>query len=124
MIDNAKFKISDGAQADTVKNELLAAEYTVRDIRRRERRRYPHPPYITSSLQQDARKLGFTSRKTMSVAQQLYEGLEIGGIGHIGLITYMRTDSTRVAESAQQEAAAYILDKYAKSIFLISRQYI
>ncbi|HWR38862.1 MAG TPA: type I DNA topoisomerase [Patescibacteria group bacterium] len=115
LIDGEKSKITNEEQAGKITADLTDAEYIVKDIRRRERRRFPQPPYITSSLQQDAaRKLGFTSRKTMTVAQQLYEGLEIGGIGHIGLITYMRTDSTRLAESAQQEASAYITETFGQ----------
>lgn len=112
-IDGKKAVISDEAQSNLAKSELEQAEYKVTEVKQRERRRNPSPPFITSSLQQDAsRKLGFTSRKTMMVAQQLYEGLEIGKSGPVGLITYMRTDSTRIAESAQAEAREYILQKF------------
>lgn len=112
-IDGKKAVISDEAQSNLAKSELEQAEYKVTEVKQRERRRNPSPPFITSSLQQDAsRKLGFTSRKTMMVAQQLYEGLEIGKSGPVGLITYMRTDSTRVAESAQAEAREYVLQKF------------
>lgn len=112
-IDGKKAALSDEAQANQAKAELEKAEYRVTEVKQRERRRNPAPPFITSSLQQEAsRKLGFTSRKTMMVAQQLYEGLEIGKSGPVGLITYMRTDSTRLAESAQQEAREYISGKF------------
>ena len=74
---------------------------TVKDVKVQERKRKPVAPYITSKLQQDAaNRLGFTSQKTMIIAQQLYEGIDITGEGPTGLITYMRTDSTRVADSA------------------------
>ncbi|HEY3426151.1 MAG TPA: type I DNA topoisomerase [Negativicutes bacterium] len=115
-VDGQKITITQEAQAEAFTVELEQSNFIVADVKRRERRRNPAPPFITSSLQQDAsRKLGFTSRKTMMVAQQLYEGLEIGGFGSVGLITYMRTDSTRIAESAQQDARQYIEEKYGKS---------
>jgi DNA topoisomerase-1 len=129
LIDGQKVEINDESQAQEITAELNQAEYVVTDVKRRERRRNPAPPFITSTLQQDAvRKLGFTSRKTMSVAQQLYEGLAIGTAGHVGLITYMRTDSTRIAESAQHEARDYISVKYgdaylpAKSPFYANKK--
>lgn len=113
LVDGNKVEINDEAHAQKISDELNEAEFVVTDVKRRERKRNPAPPFITSTLQQDAvRKLGFTSRKTMSVAQQLYEGLAIGSAGHVGLITYMRTDSTRIAESAQHEAREYITGKY------------
>jgi len=113
LIDDKKAKIDNGVHAEGIKSELEQAEFTVAEVKRRERRRNPAAPFITSSLQQEAfRKLGFTSRKTMVVAQQLYEGLELGGLGHVGLITYMRTDSVRLAESAQQDIRTYVALKY------------
>ena len=112
-IEGKKPVISNEKQAEDIRAELEQAEYFVTDVKKRERRRNPVAPFITSSLQQDAsRKLGYTARKTMMIAQQLYEGLEIGSAGPIGLITYMRTDSVRIAESAQQEARKYIESKY------------
>lgn len=115
-IDDKKAKIDNEDQANTIKEELEKAEFTVTDVKRRERRRNPAAPFITSSLQQEAsRKLGFTSRKTMMVAQQLYEGLELGSSGPVGLITYMRTDSVRLAESAQQDARNYVTSIYGDS---------
>lgn len=115
-IDDKKAKIDNEDQANTIKEELEKAEFAVTDVKRRERRRNPAAPFITSSLQQEAsRKLGFTSRKTMMVAQQLYEGLELGSSGPVGLITYMRTDSVRLAESAQQDARNYVTSIYGDS---------
>lgn len=112
-VDGQKLEVINEAHSEKIVAELTQAEFIVADVKRRERKRNPAPPFITSTLQQDAvRKLGFTSRKTMSVAQQLYEGLAIGAAGHVGLITYMRTDSTRIAESAQQEAREYIKGKF------------
>ena len=82
-----------------------------------ERKRKPLAPYITSKLQQDAaNRLGFTSQKTMIIAQQLYEGIDISEEGPTGLITYMRTDSTRVAESAIQVVRKYIVDTFKRGI--------
>jgi DNA topoisomerase-1 len=93
--------------------DLEGAGYTVADVKKREQRRNAAPPFITSTLQQEAaRKLGFGNRRTMSVAQQLYEGIELGEQGSVGLITYMRTDSVRVAAEAQAEARQYIGEKY------------
>ena len=111
-----KIEINDEATAEKIKNELEQASFIVADVKKRERQRKPVAPFITSTLQQDAsRKLGFTSRKTMMVAQQLYEGVELGRKGPVGLITYMRTDSTRISEIAQQEAATYIVEKFGDS---------
>ncbi|MEN6413204.1 MAG: type I DNA topoisomerase [Veillonellales bacterium] len=107
--DGEKISIVSEKQSEQIKSELEQAEFTVLTVKRRERRRNPAAPFTTSSLQQDAsRKLGFTTRKTMMVAQQLYEGLDIGKAGTVGLITYMRTDSTRIADSAQEDARKYI----------------
>ncbi len=93
--------------------DLDPAAYVISKIKRGERRRKPSAPFITSTLQQEAsRRLGFTARKTMSVAQQLYEGLDVGEGGSTGLITYMRTDSTNVSELAQKEARDFILKSY------------
>lgn len=104
-----------GKEADV--NEVLAAmkgePFTVQEVKEKERLRNPAPPFITSSLQQEAaRKIGFRASKTMSVAQQLYEGVELGKEGTVGLITYMRTDSTRISPVAQEEAKTYITEKY------------
>jgi len=102
-----------GAQA--ILDDLEDAEYVVNKVTRRERRRKPAPPFMTSSLQQEAsRKLRFTARRTMGLAQALYEGKDIGGGERVGLITYMRTDSVSVAESAQAEARELILERYGQ----------
>ena len=86
---------------------------------KKERKRNPAAPFITSSLQQEAaRKLNFRAKKTMMLAQQLYEGIELGKEGTVGLITYMRTDSTRISDIAKQEAIAYIENAYGKEIIL------
>ncbi len=83
----------------------------------KEKRKFPVPPFITSKLQQEAvRKLHFTARKTMTLAQRLYEGLEIGDEGSVGLITYMRTDSTRVAETALGAVRDHILKTFGKPL--------
>ncbi|WP_276352514.1 type I DNA topoisomerase [Cohnella caldifontis] len=117
----AKFHAVDGDKKelrseDDVK-EVLArigkSAFTVSDVREKERQRHPSPPFITSSLQQEAaRKLNFRASKTMQVAQQLYEGVDLGPEGTVGLITYMRTDSTRISPVAQEEAAGFIKEKY------------
>jgi len=113
FIDGEKARIASEAQAMAIKEELEKLQFIVSGVKHAERRRKPAPPFITSTLQQEAaRKLGFTSRKTMLVAQQLYEGLDIGQGGPVGLITYIRTDSTRVAEQAQAEARQYIMDRF------------
>ena len=102
-------------EARAYEAELKDAVYTVADVRKREVRQRPAAPFTTSTLQQEAgRKLRFTAQRTMSVAQQLYEGLAVGSEGSVGLITYMRTDSTQVAETAVQEARQYIRGKYGK----------
>ncbi|WP_338555906.1 type I DNA topoisomerase [Paenibacillus sp. KS-LC4] len=89
------------------------SDFKVAEVKEKERLRNPAPPFITSSLQQEAaRKLGFRASKTMSVAQQLYEGVELGKEGTVGLITYMRTDSTRISPIAQEEAKEYITQRY------------
>jgi len=98
-------------------NEVLTAvkgrDFVVSEVQRKQRRKRPSPPFITSTLQQEAAKrLGFSARRTMSCAQQLYEGVELGSEGAVGLITYMRTDSTRVAASAIDEVRSYIKSKY------------
>ena len=102
-------------EASSYRTELDAAEYTVSDIRKRNVRQRPAAPFTTSTMQQEAgRKLRFSAQRTMVVAQQLYEGLSIGSEGAVGLITYMRTDSVQVAESAVDEAREYIITKYGK----------
>lgn len=92
---------------------LESSQYSVVDVKHGTRQRKPSAPFTTSTLQQEAsRRLGFNARRTMSVAQQLYEGIDIGASGTVGLITYMRTDSTQVSEQAQQEARQYIHSRF------------
>jgi len=102
-------KIPDDAGAARVVDELRGATFRVRKIDKKERKRNPLPPFITSRLQQEAsRKLRFTAKRTMMIAQQLYEGVELGPEGPMGLITYMRTDSTRIAQEAIDEARGFV----------------
>jgi DNA topoisomerase-1 len=108
-----KLEIHCQEEAEPIANQLKVATYLVSQVSQKRLSRQPAPPFITSTLQQEAwRKLKFAARHTMSIAQQLYEGLPIGDEGVVGLITYMRTDSTRVAESAVIEARNYISEKY------------
>ena len=103
----------DETRANEIVDEAKTEKFVVKSVQKRERKRRPVPPFITSTLQQEAaRKLKFTARRTMSIAQQLYEGLEVGAQGSIGLITYMRTDSTRIADEALNEARGYIERTY------------
>lgn len=114
-IDGEKLAIGTEESAEAVRADLETQSFIVKDVKKRQRHRKAAAPFITSSLQQDAsRKLGYTSRKTMMLAQQLYEGLELGKKGPIGLITYMRTDSTRISEIAQQEAIDYVSGRFGK----------
>jgi DNA topoisomerase-1 len=108
-VGGEKPTLTSEATTQAVIGELDGARFVVRTVTRGERKRNPAPPFITSTLQQDAaRKLGFTAKKTMAVAQQLYEGVEVGDEGSVGLITYMRTDSVRVAQDAQTEAREWV----------------
>ena len=108
-----KLEIPDGPSAHRIEAELQGAAYKVAQVKQREVRQSPSPPFITSTLQQEAwRKLRFSARRTMVVAQQLYEGLPMGDEGSMGLITYMRTDSTNVTPSALEEARGYIRRKF------------
>ncbi len=110
-----KMEIPDKASADVLVARLKDADYHVENVKKRVTRRHPAPPFITSTLQQDASyRLGFQSKRTMKVAQELYEGVEIDGMGAVGLITYMRTDSLRISEEAQKAAAEYVTDTYGK----------
>lgn len=108
-VDGKKLSLSNEAETNALLKELEKEDIVVKDIKKSQRRRKAPAPFTTSSMQQDAaHKLGFTSRKTMMLAQQLYEGLELGKRGPVGLITYMRTDSTRISELAQQEAREFL----------------
>lgn len=108
-----KNEIPDKAAADALLARLQNAQYAVQNVKKRVTKRHPAPPFITSTLQQDASyRLGFQSKRTMKVAQELYEGIDVQGMGAVGLITYMRTDSLRISEEAQQAAADYITGQY------------
>ncbi len=112
-LDGKKLTISNQDTAEGILKDLDGAEYKVRTVKRSEKRRNAAPPFITSTLQQEAsRKLGFNAKRTMQVAQKLYEGVDVPGEGHVGLITYMRTDSTRIADEAQAAARQLIVETY------------
>lgn len=111
--ENGKIKIADEAQAKKYLDRLDGAEYSVKSVKKGTRKKNPAPPFITSTLQQEAsRKLGFQAERTMRAAQELYEGVNIKGTGMVGLITYMRTDSLRISEEARAAANAYITQAY------------
>ena len=113
QVNGKKWQVSDGETTLAIVEELKQVPFVVKKVHRREKKKYPVPPFITSKLQQEAaRKLKFSVKRTMVLAQRLYEGIEIGQEGSIGLITYMRTDSSRVAESALQEVRTLIQRDY------------
>jgi DNA topoisomerase-1 len=113
LIDGKKLDIHTQEESDKIKGTLEQAAYDVLKVSVKKVTRQPAPPFTTSTLQQEAwRKLRFTAKQTMAIAQQLYEGLPIGDEGNVGLITYMRTDSTRVAQSAVAETIAFIRERY------------
>jgi len=113
LADGTKLDIGNKDEADKVVADLEKAEYAVTAVQTKRVARQPAPPFITSTMQQEAwRKLHFTAGRTMAIAQQLYEGLPLGKKGSVGLITYMRTDSTHVAASALSEAREFIGEKY------------
>ena len=113
LLDGTKLEIHNEDEANTVKDELKGAAYGVVKVQTRAVSRQPAPPFITSTLQQEAwRRFRFSAAQTMAIAQQLYEGLPVGGEGSVGLITYMRTDSVKVARSAVVEAREFISQKY------------
>jgi DNA topoisomerase I len=115
--EGEKIDLKTGVEAQTVQSDLDGAAWSVAGVREREQQRHPDAPFTTSTLQQEAsRKLGYTARRTMVVAQQLYEGIDIGADEAVGLITYMRTDSVNVAQSAQQEAREYISTRLEKGM--------
>ncbi len=115
-IDGKKAEIPNQAAADRILNDLKGKQtFDVTEVKRRERRKNPSAPFTTSTLQQEAaKKVGFGSKRTMRIAQDLYEGIELGNEGAVGLITYMRTDSTRVAESAAGAAREYLRTLFGK----------
>ncbi len=104
-------EVTTEADARKIVEDLAGAHFVVAEVRRKEQKRNPYPPFITSTLQQDAsRKLGYPTRKTMSIAQKLYEGINLKDEGYVGLITYMRTDSTRVADVAIDEVRKFVAE--------------
>ena len=108
-----KIELTNEEQVSAILKEIDKSKYIVQKVKEQEKKRAAAAPFITSTMQQEAaRKLGFTTKRTMMVAQQLYEGIEIKGRGSVGLITYMRTDSTRISSEAQNEARDYITGKY------------
>jgi DNA topoisomerase-1 len=110
-----KLDITNEKTATEIVTSLKTSEYKVQKIGTKEQKRQPGPPFITSTLQQEAsRRFGFTVKRTMTLAQQLYEGVDLGEEGPVGLITYMRTDSTRVAKEAQEEAVQFVTEKWGK----------
>ena len=113
--ENGKIKITSGEQANGILEELKDQEFIISKVKKGTRRKSPAPPFITSTLQQEAsRKLGFQARRTMKAAQELYEGIEIKGMGAVGLITYMRTDSLRISEDAIKDAGDYIRERWGE----------
>ena len=116
LVNRKKFELHNATETKAIETQLKAlpkADFVVTEVKKKDRLRNPAPPFTTSSMQQEAaRKLGFGARKTMMVAQQLYEGLELGSEGSDGLISYMRTDSVRVAAEAQEAARELIEQKY------------
>lgn len=114
-IDGKKAEIANKEQSDEILKRLENAVYTVTDVKKRVTKKQPAPPFITSTLQQEASKrMGFQAKRTMKAAQELYEGVEIEGMGAVGLITYMRTDSLRISDEARAAAAKCIEDIYGK----------
>ncbi|MFC5603051.1 type I DNA topoisomerase [Sporosarcina koreensis] len=117
-----KMKLENKKQVDEVLSKMSGDEFEIVNVIKKERKRNPAPPFTTSSLQQEAaRKLNFRARKTMMLAQQLYEGINTGKEGIVGLITYMRTDSTRISESAKGEAVTFIEKMYGKEFIATSK---
>lgn len=113
-----KKELRSEADVKEVLAQIEGKPFVVGEVKEKERQRNPSPPFITSSLQQEAaRKLNFRASKTMQIAQQLYEGVDLGKEGTVGLITYMRTDSTRVSPVAQEEAQGYIVSKYGANYY-------
>lgn len=114
----SKIEINSKEESDAIINSLNEKEFIVSKVKKATKSKNPLPPFITSTLQQDAyRKLNFATKRTMSLAQQLYEGIDIEGHGTVGLITYMRTDSTRISEEAQKNAKEFIENKYGEKYY-------
>jgi len=113
-----KIELENESQVDAVIRDITGKEFTVTGVKRAEKKRSAAPPFITSTLQQEAsRKLNMTPKRTMAIAQQLYEGVDVEGEGTLGLITYMRTDSLRLSDEAMAAAASYIKSRYGKEYY-------
>lgn len=113
--DGTKLKITNKDQSDAILSDLEDAHYIVKSVKKGTRKKSPTPPFITSTLQQEAsRRLSFQARRTMKAAQELYEGVDVAGMGTVGLITYMRTDSLRISEDARAAGNQYILETYGE----------
>ena len=116
--DTKKRELQNEQQVDAVIRDITGKEFTVTSVKRAEKKRSAAPPFTTSTLQQEAsRKLNMTPKRTMSIAQQLYEGIDVNGEGTTGLITYMRTDSLRLSDEAMAAAASFIKDRYGKEYY-------
>ena len=116
--NNKKYELNNEKNTNAVFEEIKDSKFVVSNIKEAPKKRAPEPPFITSTLQQEAsRKLNFTTVRTMQAAQQLYEGVNIKGKGQIGLITYMRTDSLRIADDARAEAEVYIKETFGKEYY-------
>ena len=116
--DGKKIEIHSKEEVDDILKKIENGKYVVTDVKKAEKKRNPAPPFTTSTMQQEAsRKLGFTLKKTMSVAQGLYEGVSVGEKGTVGLITYMRTDSTRISEEARAAAKKQITQNYGENYY-------
>ena len=122
--DGKKAELRSQAEVDAVVRETENGIFSVKSVKRTDKQRSPSPPFTTSTLQQEAsRKLGMTPRRTMAIAQQLYEGVDITGEGTVGLITYMRTDSLRISAEAQAQAKDVICSRYGKSYYPASTRF-
>ncbi len=116
--EDKKRELENEAQADSVIADITGREFTVTNVKKGEKKRSAAPPFTTSTLQQEAsRKLNMTPKRTMSIAQQLYEGVDVAGEGTMGLITYMRTDSLRISDEALADAAAFIRGRYGDTYY-------
>jgi DNA topoisomerase-1 len=121
-VGEKKAKLTTKADADKVLKDIKGKSFVVKDVKKSQRQRKPQPPFTTSTLQQEAAKeLNFAARKTMMIAQQLYEGVEIAGQGTLGLVTYIRTDSTRISDDAFAAGRDYILGHYGKEFAVAAK---
>jgi len=116
--DTKKRELENEAQVDRIISDITGQEFTVTNVKRADKKRAAAPPFTTSTLQQEAsRKLNMTPKRTMAIAQQLYEGVDVAGEGTLGLITYMRTDSLRLSDEAMASAASFIKSRYGSQYY-------